>query len=42
VVFVGASNTLTVDAGEYGRLLLGVNDDRPADNRGEFVVRLSW
>ena len=42
VVFVGARNTLTVDAGEYGRLLLGINDDRTDDNRGEFVVRLSW
>ncbi len=42
VVFVGARNTLTVDAGEYGRLLLGINDDRTDDNRGEFVVRLAW
>ncbi len=42
VVIVGTQNTLTVEAGEFGRLLLGVNDDRPEDNRGEFVVRINW
>ena len=38
--FVGAEVVLTIQS--PGRLLLGINDDRAADNRGEFAVRVWW
>src|SRR5206468_680691 len=42
ILAVGVTNTLTVDQGEYGRLLFGINDDRFDDNRGEFTVTMRW
>ena len=39
---VGASKTLTVEAGEEGHLVFGINDDLCADNQGEFTVIVRW
>jgi hypothetical protein len=39
---VGTQNSGQAEAGEYGRLELGVNDDSLADNTGAFVVRVRW
>jgi len=42
VLLVSTQNTLTVEQGEYGRLLLGINDDDFNDNSGAFTVRIRW
>jgi hypothetical protein len=40
VVPVGSSRRLNIEANEYGRLLLGINDDYVGDNTGTFNVRV--
>lgn len=42
ILAVGAQNVLTVEPGEYGRLLFGINDDNLSDNRGEFTITIRW
>ncbi len=42
ILVVGRSNTATTEQGEYGRLLLGINDDYFRDNSGSFTVRVRW
>jgi hypothetical protein len=42
IVFVGTTQTLTVDQGEFGRLWLGINDDYTGDNSGAFSVRIRY
>jgi hypothetical protein len=42
IVPIGASNRLTVEQGEYGRLWLGINDDYTGDNSGSFSVKIRY
>lgn len=42
ILVVGRVGGGTVDQGEYGRLLLGINDDYLRDNSGSFTVRVRW
>jgi hypothetical protein len=42
ILVVGRQGSATVEQGEYGRLLLGVNDDYFRDNSGSFTVRVRW
>ena len=42
ILVVGRSNSGTAEPGEYGRLLLGINDDYFRDNNGSFTVRVRW
>ena len=42
ILVVGRQGGGTVDQGEYGRLLLGINDDYVRDNSGSFTVRVRW
>lgn len=42
LVFIGARGTPATEAGEFGRLFLGINDDYFRDNRGTFTVRIRW
>lgn len=41
-VLVGSRGTPTTEAGEYGRLFLGINDDFLRDNKGSFKVTIRW
>lgn len=42
ILVVGRSNRATVEPNEYGRLMLGINDDFFRDNSGSFTVRVRW
>ncbi len=42
LVFVGAQGSPASEAGEYGRLFLGINDDYIRDNKGSFKVLIRW
>jgi hypothetical protein len=42
ILVVGRSNSATAEPGEYGRLMLGINDDYFRDNSGSFRVRIRW
>lgn len=42
ILVVGRQGGGTVEQGEYGRLLLGINDDYFRDNSGSFTVRVRW
>lgn len=42
VLKVGDKNTLIVEAGEAGRLLLGIDDKNVRDNSGHFTVTIKW
>lgn len=42
ILVVGRQGGGTVDQGEYGRLMLGINDDYLRDNSGSFTVRVRW
>ncbi len=42
ILVVGRQGGGKVDQGEYGRLLLGINDDYLRDNSGSFTVRVRW
>ncbi|HKX30346.1 MAG TPA: hypothetical protein VJ302_21830 [Blastocatellia bacterium] len=42
LVFIGSRGTPTTEQNEYGRLLLGINDDNLRDNRGSYTVRIRW
>ena len=42
LVFVGAQGSPASEAGEYGRLFLGINDDYIRDNKGSFKVVIRW
>lgn len=41
-VYIGSRGTPATEAGEYGRLFLGINDDYLRDNRGQFTVTIRW
>jgi hypothetical protein len=42
ILAVGTRNTLTAEPGEYGRLILGINDNYFNDNGGSFTVTIRW
>lgn len=42
ILVVGRQGGGTVDQNEYGRLMLGINDDYLRDNSGSFTVRVRW
>lgn len=42
LVLVGAQGSPASEAGEYGRLFLGINDDYIRDNKGSFKVVIRW
>lgn len=42
ILVVGNSNQASTEPGEYGRLMLGINDDFFRDNSGSFTVRIRW
>ena len=42
ILVVGRSNRASTEANEYGRLMLGINDDFFRDNSGTFTVRVRW
>lgn len=42
LVLIGTNGSATADPGEFGRLLLGLNDNTLADNSGAFRVTLRW
>jgi hypothetical protein len=42
ILYVGRNGGGTTDNNEYGRLMLGVNDDYLKDNRGSFSVTIRW
>ena len=42
ILYIGRQGGGTTDANEYGRLLIGINDDFFKDNRGSFSVRVRW
>lgn len=42
ILVVGRGTTANVEAGEFGRLMLGINDDFFRDNSGSFSVRVRW
>jgi hypothetical protein len=39
-VLLGSRGSATTEPNEFGRLLLGINDDNPRDNRGSYTVRI--
>lgn len=41
-VLVGSHGTPASEAGEYGRLYLGINDDYFKDNKGQYRVIIRW
>jgi hypothetical protein len=41
-VLVGSHGTPATEAGEYGRLFLGINDDYFRDNKGQYRVIIRW
>ncbi len=42
LVLIGQRGTPATEAGEYGRLFLGINDDYFRDNKGQYTVRVRW
>jgi hypothetical protein len=42
ILFVGRQGGGTTEQNEYGRLMLGINDDYFRDNRGSFRVTIRW
>ncbi len=42
ILYVGRQGGGTTEQNEYGRLLIGINDDYFKDNRGSFSVRVRW
>jgi hypothetical protein len=42
ILLVGRQGGGTTEANEYGRLMLGINDDYFKDNRGSFRVTIRW
>jgi hypothetical protein len=42
ILYVGRQGGGTTEPNEYGRLLIGINDDYFKDNSGSFTVRLRW
>ena len=42
ILYVGRQGGGTTEPNEYGRLLIGINDDFFKDNRGSFSVRVRW
>lgn len=42
VLFIGTQNNLQAEPNEYGRLLIGINDDNFRDNRGSYRVTIRW
>jgi len=42
LALIGAGNRVRVDPGEYGMLLVGINDGTLADNAGAFTVTIRW
>lgn len=42
LVLVGSQGSPSSEAGEYGRLFLGINDDYIKDNKGSFKVVIRW
>lgn len=42
VVLIGSRSTPRTEQGEYGRLILGINDDFLRDNSGSYTVRIRW
>ncbi|MBS1790626.1 MAG: hypothetical protein JST85_23105 [Acidobacteria bacterium] len=42
LVLVGTQGTPSTEAGEYGRLFLGINDDYLRDNKGSYKVTIRW
>lgn len=42
LVFIGTQGNPSTEAGEYGRLWLGINDDFVRDNKGSFKVVIRW
>ena len=42
ILYVGRQGGGTTEPNEYGRLLIGINDDYFKDNRGSFSVRVRW
>jgi len=40
--FVGSSNQMRMGSGEYGRLLIGINDDAFGDNVDSYRVTIRW
>jgi hypothetical protein len=42
IVFIGSRNRANTEQDEYGRLLIGVNDDNYRDNTGSYQVTIRW
>ena len=42
ILVVGRSNRASTEQNEYGRLMLGINDDFFRDNSGTFTVTIRW
>jgi hypothetical protein len=42
ILVVGRNNHAAAEPGEYGRLMLGINDDYFRDNSGSFTVTIRW
>jgi large exoprotein involved in heme utilization and adhesion len=42
LILVGPQGSPASEAGEYGRLFLGINDDYLRDNKGSFKVVIRW
>ena len=42
ILFVGKNSVGTTEQDEYGRLMIGINDDYFMDNRGSFTVTIRW
>ena len=40
--FIGAYSTKRVGSSEYGRLFLGINDNKTSDNTGSYRVTIRW
>jgi hypothetical protein len=41
-IFIGSRNQASTEQDEYGRLLIGVNDDNYRDNTGSYQVTIRW
>ncbi len=41
-VLIGSRGNPSSEPNEYGRLILGINDDYFRDNKGSFTVRIRW
>lgn len=42
IVFIGARGGASTEANEFGRLLLGINDEYFNDNKGYYTVLIRW